>query len=97
MKKIYISGQITGLEIEEAEALFSEAEKHLLACDFEVVNPMTIEHNHDKSWGSYMRADLIALMDCDTIYMLNNWTKSKGAEIERKLALDLSLSVTYQR
>jgi len=47
--KIYISGKITGIE-EEAIKRFEFAQNKLKSADFEVVNPMKLEHNHDKSW-----------------------------------------------
>lgn len=96
MKKIYISGQITGLDYDEAFALFENVEPLLKDNGFEVVNPMKIKHNHDLSWINYMKTDIKALMDCNTIYMLSNWTKSTGADIERRIALDLGYKVIYQ-
>lgn len=95
MQKIYISGQITGIE-KEAPLLFAEAELQLIERGFEVINPMTVPHKHDLSWLNYMKVDIMALMDCSAIYMLDNWTNSKGAEIERKLAIDLGYKVIYE-
>lgn len=93
MEKIYISGKITGLEEKEALRIFCEAETELVNKGFIVFNPMTIEHNHDKSWSNYMKTDIKALMECDAIYMLPNWNTSKGAKIERQLAIDLGMKV----
>lgn len=93
MEKIYISGKITGLEEHEAFQMFDEVDTELTIKGFEVVNPMTIEHNHDKSWLNYMKTDIKALMECDAIYMLPNWTTSRGAKIERQLAIDLGMKV----
>ena len=94
--KVYISGQITGIE-NEAPGLFEAGEKEMIERGFEVINPMKIEHNHDLSWLNYMRVDIIALMDCDAIYMLRNWKYSNGARIEWKLALDLGLKIYYEK
>lgn len=91
--KIYISGKITGLLPEVADKLFKDAERKLTLDGHEVVNPMTIPHDHDKTWLSYMRADIKALVDCDAIYMLRNWTESKGACTEFNLAHDLGLKI----
>jgi len=93
--KIYISGQITGLEIAEAEKLFNQAETHLCLKGHDVVNPMTLPHNHDKTWQSYMKEDIIALCGCDAIFMLDNWRQSKGATYERSIALTIGLRVCY--
>jgi hypothetical protein len=93
--KIYISGKITGIE-DKAPGIFEAAQKRLGSLGHEVVNPITINHEHDKSWGSYMKADVKALCDCDAIYMLSNWKDSRGATIERKIAMLLGLSVIYE-
>lgn len=95
MKKIYISGQITGIE-EQATKLFKDAELDLVLLGYEVVNPMELNHDHDKTWQNYMKHDIKAMMDCDEIYMLNNWIKSKGAIIEHNLAVNLGFNVMYQ-
>ena len=94
-KKIYISGKISGIE-NEAPELFAKAEKELQANGFETVNPMTLNHQHDKSWHSYMKEDVKALCECDVIYMLSNWTDSKGAIIEHTIAMYLGLKVQYE-
>ncbi len=94
--KIYISGKISGIE-KEAPKLFEEAERHLQKMGFDTVNPMKLNHNHDKTWHSYMKEDVRALCDCDGIFMLNNWTDSKGAIIEHTIAMYLGIQVTYQK
>ena len=91
-KKIYISGRITGYE-KEAEKQFNEAEKEFIARGFEVVNPMKLKHNHDKTWEEYMREDIKALMTCDCILMLKRWEFSKGALIEFNLATKLNFKI----
>lgn len=97
MEKIYISGKITGLDEYEAFQLFNNADIELSTKGFNVVNPMTIEHNHDKSWLNYMKTDLKALMECDCVYALNNWLDSRGAKIEVELAINLGMKVIYQQ
>jgi len=96
MKKVYISGKITGLPIEVAFSNFNNAEIKLKENGYETVNPMTINHDHNKSWENYMRVDLKALLDCDCIYMLQDWHKSKGANIEYNLAKDLGLTIFFE-
>lgn len=96
IKIIYISGKISGIE-NEAPKLFNDAENLLKEQGFEVVNPMTINHEHDKSWLSYMKEDVKAMMDCDSIYMLNNWKQSKGAKVERDIARQLGFTILYQK
>jgi len=95
MTKVYISGKITGIE-NEAPLLFAKAEKHLQENKYLTVNPMTLNHDHDKSWHAYMKEDVKALCDCDAIYMLTNWKDSKGAIIEHEIAIYLGLKVIYE-
>jgi hypothetical protein len=95
--KIYISGKITGLEFEKAFYLFYKAEKLLQSQGYSVVNPMKLPHEHDKSWESYMKEDLKAMLDCDSIYLLPNYNDSKGALIEKELAELLGLDVIYEK
>lgn len=94
--RIYISGKITGLPIEVALTMFNNATDLFENNDWDVVNPMTLNHDHDLSWENYMRVDLIALLKCSHIYMLKNWHTSKGANIEYNLAKDLGLTVIFE-
>ena len=96
MKKIYISGKITGLVYEDALSNFNAAEKFLKLAGHEVINPMTIEHNHDKTWESYMKVDLIEMLKCDAVYMLKGWYNSKGAVMEFDIAQKLGIQILFQ-
>jgi hypothetical protein len=95
MKKIYISGKITGIE-EEAPALFAQAEQELSEMGFEPVNPMKLQQPTSKEWRDYMKGDIKALCDCEGIYMLTNWRMSQGANIELKVANYLEMDVIHQ-
>jgi hypothetical protein len=70
---------------------FNEAEQRLRHLG-DVVNPAKIE-TKDKSWEGFMRADIKALMDCDTICLLPGWATSRGAKIELYLAEKLGMEV----
>lgn len=95
-KRIYISGKISGLSFKEAFAKFDEAKDYFLKLDYDVVNPMTLSHEHDLSWESYMREDIKAMMDCDGIALLENYKDSKGALVEKQLAIELNFMVFCQ-
>ena len=90
--KVYISGQITGKE-EEAKREFKNIELELLSDGYDVINPFDLNHNHNKTWLEYMRVDIIALMGCDYICMIDGWEKSRGAIIEKELAEKLGIKV----
>jgi hypothetical protein len=93
--KVYLSGKITGLPESRARAQFRKAQLKMLQIGFEVVNPLTIEHNHDKTWESYMRTDIAAMMQCDAIYMLPGWDISRGAKLEYNLAKELNFHFIF--
>lgn len=95
-KKAYISGKITGME-ERARELFEQAEKEVIELGFEPINPMKLNHNHDASWEAYMKEDIKALCDCDAIYLLKNYSHSRGAILELAIANELKLKVIYQQ
>ena len=94
-KMIYISGQITGMEREDARELFRKASEIWLKKGWLVVNPM--EHEPDGwSWGAYMRMDIKMLCDCTAIYMMKNYKNSKGALCELMVAEQLGLKIFYE-
>lgn len=91
--KIYIAGKITGLDIDEAFANFRRAEVALITRGHTVINPMRLSHNHDKTWQSYMKECLIAMMHCDAVFALDNSMRSKGATTEITIARILDIPV----
>lgn len=96
MNKIYISGPISGLPLETVYNNFTNAEVQLLEQGYEVVNPLNNGLPTTATWEEHMRADLRLLLDCDAIYMLEGWEKSRGARIEYALAVDLKMDIQYQ-
>lgn len=90
--KIYISGKISGLLIDDVEIIFARYEKEIVARGHEAVNPLKLRHDKH-TWLDYMRADIKALMDCDAVFAMPNWIESRGAMIEVKLAKDLKIPV----
>jgi len=92
--RIYISGQITGLKLEDARALFERAEILLQGRGYMPVNPMKLNpHTDGKTWKEYMLDDLNALFDCEAIYLLDNWQDSKGARIEYQVAKEMDMVI----
>ena len=95
MKRIYISGKITGIE-KEAFDLFENAEKKLSTNMVEIVNPFKLRGEHDKTWEAYMKDCIHNLVKCDEVYMLENWKDSRGAIIEHALARVLRINIEYE-
>ena len=94
-KKIYIAGQMAGLEEKEYKKLFNEAERKLRKEGYEVMNPSRFEHATD-DWGVIMIQDLNVLRQCSAIYMLSNWKSSNGATIEFKFASAINLEIIFE-
>ena len=96
MKKVYISGKITGLPIEEAAAKFDNAEATYKDLGFDVINPMKVlPYDPKHTWPDYMLADLAALRTCDAIVLLPCWQDSKGATCEKIFAEGCGLEIMY--
>ena len=99
MKRIYISGKITGLDMLEAARKFQDAECYLIMNydNIEVVNPMReVPYEKEKTWEQYMLEDISLLFGCDSIFMLDNWEDSKGARIECSIAKEMSKNILFQ-
>jgi hypothetical protein len=97
MKKCYIAGKVTGLPEAEYRAKFRKAEIAVSILGFEPLNPITLPHEHDKSWESYMRDAIREMLDCEALYALADWKDSRGARIEVQLAQDLGMQIIYER
>lgn len=91
-ERIYIAGKITGMEA-EAKILFEEAEQKLLRSGFDVVNPMKLPHQHDRTWESYMNECIPALRTCTAMILLPNWKDSRGAREEVIEAVDKDITI----
>lgn len=96
MKRIYLSGPMSGLPELNFAAFRAEATR-LRALGFEVVNPAELNPDPFASWHACMRADLKALLDCDTIAMLDGWQGSSGAHLEMHVAHRVGLVIVDAR
>lgn len=94
--KIYISGKITGLPLPEVRQRFADAAALLDAIGFEAVNPLNNGLEAGAGWKEHMTADIRMLLDCDAIYMMDNWMESKGASIEYDIANRLNMDVWFE-
>jgi len=93
--KIYIAGQVTGLERDKVEKGFKRGETLLRSMNHEPVNPL------DYIPPTYSQKDamkfLVPLMlTCDGVLMLMNWELSEGAKIEFALAYYTGLAVMLE-
>ena len=106
--KIYISGPISapivGKTKEELKQEFYHAQDKLEAQGHEVVNPLEVMACVDFScggehpvhtWACYMRYDLIDMLSCDAIAMLEDWESSPGARLELHVASSVGMEVLF--
>ena len=94
---VYISGKMTGEP--NYRDIFHKHELALISLGNEVFNPVYLSdyliashHIDDKTaWteemrGFFLKEDIKALLQCDTIYMIPGWESSRGATFEREVA-----------
>ena len=94
---IYVAGKITGLQYDEAKQGFINAASELSKMSgYSTIIPFENGLPPESDWLTHMKADLKLLLDCDAIYLLNNWKDSKGARIERELADKLGYVIIEQ-
>jgi nucleoside 2-deoxyribosyltransferase len=92
IKKVYISGPITGLPALNKPA-FDAAADTLRAQGLQAVNPHDNGVPPAEAWDKHMRADIKLLMDCDAVVLLQGWENSRGARIEMRLADSLGMPI----
>lgn len=92
MSKIYIAGKINGLK--NYKEKFNAAEKKLLREGHICMNPAILPEGFP--YESYLPICISMLNQCDSIYMLDNWKDSKGAQFELEYAKIIEKKVIYQ-
>lgn len=100
MSKIaYLGGKISGLPIEMARNKFESMADTLRGMGYEVVHGFEINQaviaNGTHKWEDCMRADIKAMLECDEVHMMPCWKESRGAQLERDIALRLGMKVVY--
>lgn len=82
MKRVYISGPITGTN--DFRERFAAVEASLSEKGYLVLNPAKMADvlPEDATHSEYMRISFHLLDLCDTIYLMKNWQNSKGANQE---------------
>lgn len=108
LKRVYISGPITGHENGNKNA-FNEAELKFKSMNFDVVNPHNLhdriweedwyqkyinkEISNNEYWAGFMKKDIEHLVQCDFIALLPNWEGSRGANMEIAIAKGLGMPI----
>jgi len=94
----YLCGPMSGIPDFNYPA-FEIAAKLLRSSGFTIISPHeNFPPDGAESWENYMRTDIGSLVTCDGIILLDGWTKSRGAQLEAMLALNLGLrALTFYR
>jgi hypothetical protein len=91
--RVYLSGGMTG--VDDYEATFEAEALRLEALGHEVISPARINAAlPGRSYADCLRHDIaLLLVACDAVAMLDGWRHSKGARVERAVALAIGLEV----
>ena len=92
MKRIYISGPVTG-DPDHVEK-FAAAAGMLRKNGFEPVNPADLDLGAKATWDDYMAAAQDLQLSASGTHMLQGWRESKGATIEYWVARALGHRIT---
>lgn len=94
--RIYISGPISGHNLEERRKAFKEVQSMLECQGYDVINPMENGLPAEATTHEHMKRDIELIMTCDYIYMMRRWTHSKGCKVEFDVATAIGLPVFFE-
>lgn len=86
--KVYISGPMTGIAENNFPAFIAACDK-IRKAGHDPVSPHAAPVC--ETWEEYMKYDIQLLCGCDAIYMLDGWKHSRGAKMEKAIAILLGL------
>ena len=99
---VYICGPITGKPNGNIDA-FNFAQEQLLRMGHHPLNPHNIcrevvamhEGTDEELWRKCMKRDIPEMLKADAVLLLDGWRLSKGAVVERNLAVELGITVYF--
>jgi len=89
----YVSGNITGLPKTAVQSKFDIIGEELAGKGYQVVKPAAL--TDDKEVSGDVRNDIKKMLECDEVHLLSDWQDSRGAQLERDIALRLGMQVVY--
>lgn len=92
-QKIYIAGKISGEPIALCTIKFGTIQKEIEHLGHDAVNPLEVCIADEVTWHEAMRKDIKALMDCDALFALKDYNKSRGAMLEIHIARELEMPI----
>lgn len=94
MRRVYLSGPMTGIAEHNFPAFYAEAAR-LRAAGYEVINPAELNPDVSMTWEECLRVDIRELCQCDAIALMPGWERSKGANFELLVAHRLGFEVIH--
>ena len=89
----YIAGTINGLQNDKVNNKYNVITNQLSNMGYQVVSPRVGDDS--KTWEIAVHHDIRKMLDCDEVHLLPDWQKSRGAQLERDIALRMGLPVVY--
>lgn len=99
--RIYISGPISGYDLDERRKAFKEVQEMLESKGLDVFNPMENGLPAEATTHEHMHRDLAELTredygHFDAIYMMQKWTHSAGCKLEFDVATSIGLNIYFE-
>ena len=96
-ERIYISGPITGYDLEERRAAFKKVQQELEESGWKYVfNPMENGVPANAHRSEHIREDMKHLIKCTAIFFMRGWEKSAGCQLEFNTATQIGLAIATQ-
>lgn len=86
IKKVYISGKISGVDVKEVIRKFHASADKLRRFGFEPVSPLDNGLPFPAAWEDHMGEDIKLLLKSDAIYLQSDYEESEGAQLELLIA-----------
>lgn len=96
MSRVYLSGPITDIPQDEVVRRFLHAQVEWERKGYTVFNPIRNGLPYETPWRRHMAVDLYWLEACDTVFMLDGWSESRGASLELMCALCRNVRIYFQ-
>ena len=90
----YIAGKITGRPKGYVKDKFNLMARQLSGMGYNVVKPDAVTDD-SKAWDDAVRNDIKKMLECDEVHLLPDWQESRGAQLERDIAIRLGMQVVY--
>lgn len=83
--RLYICGPMTG-KPDNNYPEFNRVAKALRECGYDVENPA-----ENPTWHDWTRVAIPQMLKCDGVALLLGWSASRGANLERNLAVGIGM------